>query len=99
MLSFIAKICPAEPLERKLSAVSEGKGVQSVARPIITEGGMVENGLNKSRIYRVRAQLESNLIRFVLRHIRNLKPDIHSPKASLTIFPTSALCAHLQLRD
>ena len=34
MLSLITKICPAEPLERNLSVVSEGNGVQSVARPI-----------------------------------------------------------------
>lgn len=42
ILAFIAKICTAEPLERKLSAVDEGKGVQ---RPIMTESGMVETRL------------------------------------------------------
>ena len=42
ILVFIAKTYPAEPLERKLSAVSEGKGVQSVARLIMMESGMVE---------------------------------------------------------
>lgn len=38
--AFIAKICTAEPRERKLSTVSEGKGVQRVARPIVGENGI-----------------------------------------------------------
>lgn len=45
-LHLLRKIRPTVPLVRELSAVSEGKGDQSVATPIMTESGIVEISLD-----------------------------------------------------